>query len=68
MERRYLDLEEYLVRIDADIEYSKLCGNWERVKTLTEVKDMIDKTPHIDLPVKTIHSDTIMYRHTEERE
>lgn len=68
MKRRYIDLEDLVTRLDADIEYSKLTGRLERAQTVAEIKNIIEQVGFIDIPVKETDNETVMYRHTGERE
>ena len=52
MKRRYIDLEDLVTRLDADIEYSKLTGRLERAQTVAEIKNIIEQVGFIDIPVK----------------
>lgn len=68
MKRRYIDLEDLITRLDADIEYSKLTGRLERAQNVAEIKKIIEQVGFIDIPVKDTDTKTVMYRHTGERE
>lgn len=68
MKRRYIDLEDLITRLDADIEYSKLTGRLERAQNVAEIKKIIEQVGFIDIPVKDTDAETVMYRHTGERE
>ena len=68
MKRRYIDLEDLITRLDADIEYSKLTGRLERAQNVAEIKKIIEQVGFIDIPVKDTDTETVMYRHTGERE
>ena len=62
------DLEDLITRLDADIEYSKLTGRLERAQNIAEIKNIIEHVGFIDIPVKETDTETVMYRHTGERE
>ena len=68
MKRRYIDLEDLITRLDADIEYSKLTGRLERAQNIAEIKKIIEQVGFIDIPVKDTDTETVIYRHTGERE
>ena len=68
MKRRYIDLEDLISRLDADIEYSKLTGRLERAQNIAEIKKIIEQVGFIDIPVKDTDTETVIYRHTGERE
>jgi len=68
MKRRYIDLEDLISRFDADIEYSKLTGRLERAQNIAEIKKIIEQVGFIDIPVKDTDTETVIYRHTGERE
>ena len=67
MKRRYIDLEDLITRLDADIEYSKLTGRLERAQNIAEIKNIIEQVGFIDIPVKETDTETVIYRHTGER-
>ena len=67
MKRRYIDLEDLITRLDADIEYSKLTGRLERAQNIAEIKKIIEQVGFIDIPVKDTDTETVIYRHTGER-
>ena len=67
MKRRYIDLEDLISRLDADIEYSKLTGRLERAQNIAEIKKIIEQVGFIDIPVKDTDTETVIYRHTGER-
>ena len=65
---RYINQEDILVIIDAEIEYAKLIGNFGKVKCLSELREQIEKMPFLEFPKPKTDTEPIMYRHTEERE
>lgn len=66
---RYINLEDISVALDSDIEYCKLTGRFERIRTLTEIREEAEKLPYIEFPKpQTTETEPIMYLHTEERE
>ena len=65
---RYINQEDILVIIDAEIEYAKLTGNFGKVEYLGEIREQIEKMPYLEFPKPKAETEPIMYRHTEERE
>ena len=67
MNDRYINLEDLLIWVDAEMEFAKLTGNFDKVTTLAEVKEQAEGMPYIEFP-KPKPIDTVMYKYTEERE
>ena len=65
---RYINQEDLMVIIDAEIEYAKLIGNFEKVRNFDEIKEQIVKMTYLEFPKPRTDTEPIMYRHTEERE
>lgn len=68
MNDKYINQEDLMVIIDAEIEYAKLTGNFEKVRNFDEIKEQIVKMPYLEFPKPRTDNEPIMYRHTEERE
>ena len=68
MNDKYINQEDLMVIIDAEIEYAKLTGNFEKVRNFDEIKEQIVKMPYLEFPKPRTDTEPIMYRHTEERE
>lgn len=68
MNDRYISLEDLLIWVDAEMEYAKLTGNFDKVKYLGEIREQIEKMPYLEFPKPKTETEPIMYRHTEERE
>jgi len=68
MNDRYINLEDLLVWSDAEMEYAKLVGDFDKVKFLSAFREQIDKMPYIEVPQPTPTTTTIYYMHTGERE
>lgn len=65
---RYINLEDILIVIDAEIEYAKLTGNFGKVKYLGDIRGQIEMMPYLEFPKPKTETEPVMYRHTEERE
>ena len=63
----YINRSDLLVLLIAEIEFSRLVGNTERVKALSWAKDEVCKMPIMEVTREDDH-EPILYRHTEERE
>ena len=48
MNDKYINQEDLMVIIDAEIEYAKLTGNFEKVRNFDEIKEQIVKMPYLE--------------------
>ena len=67
MNEAYINKEDLLVLINAEIEFAKLVGNTGRVTALSWAKAAISTMPILEV-IREKEADPIYYRHTEERE
>ena len=65
---RYISLEDLLIWLDAEIEYAKLTGNFDKIRILAEVRERVEKEPCLEFPKPKPMAETVMYKYTEERE
>ena len=68
MNDRYISLEDLLIWLDAEMEYAKLTGNFDKVQTMAEVREHAEGMPYIEFPKPRPTTETVMYKYTEERE
>lgn len=68
MNDRYISLEDLLIWLDAEMEYAKLTGNFDKVTTLAEVREQAEGMPYVEFPKPIPTNTTVMYKYTEERE
>lgn len=68
MNDRYISLEDLLIWLDAEMEFAKLTGNFDKVQILAEVREHAEGMPYIEFPKPKPMADTVMYKYTEERE
>jgi hypothetical protein len=64
----YVNKEDLLVLINAEIEFAKLVGNFSRVTALSWALAAIKTLPTLEVIKEKQQNEPILYRHTEERE
>lgn len=66
MSEAYINKEDLLIELKAEIEFSKLVGNFDRASTLSWAVAIVETAPVLE--VKRKKEEPILYRHTGERE
>lgn len=67
--KTYINLQDLLVRLDAEIDYDKLKGDFTSVSTLERVKEIVGKCASISMQENDGQpsEDIVTYIHTDER-
>ena len=66
MSEAYINKEDLLIELKAEIEFAKLVGNMDRASTLAWVVALVETAPILE--VTRQKEEPIMYLHTGERE
>lgn len=67
--KTYINLQDLLVRLDAEIDYDKLKGDFTSISTLERVKEIVGKCASISVQDSSEEAseDIVTYIHTDER-